>query len=198
METIKFKHDEEWLERVLAGLCPECEDLYQRSGYKGVIVEKGNYRKCTRCSLQIYGDLKSLAYTRVHKDTDVISWKYNYSINKEESIKWSYKYLKLGKEFERYKSLIKVLRKDLPEENENEIDLDYCPECKSKDLEYDSKHDETCCKGCGLTVDGPPGYAGYQKIEYPRGYNFETKISLKDIENNFGFYYIPRNEVDIW
>jgi hypothetical protein len=54
------------------------------------------------------------------------------------------------------------------------INDNICPECNNTDFKYDNKHDETYCISCGLTLEGPPGYAGYIPIFYPKGHNFDT------------------------
>lgn len=51
---------------------------------------------------------------------------------------------------------------------------DKCPECEGLDYEYNDKHDETICKGCGLLLQGPPGYSKHIPIYYPWGHNYDT------------------------
>lgn len=48
------------------------------------------------------------------------------------------------------------------------------PECGGTNSKYDSKHDETYCVSCGLTLEGPPAYSSYIPIFYPRGHTFDT------------------------
>jgi hypothetical protein len=63
---------------------------------------------------------------------------------------------------------IREISKKAPLINDN-----ICPECEETEFRYDSKHDETYCIKCGLTLEGPPGYSGYIQIFYPRGHTFD-------------------------
>jgi|GEM_PF-3364138 len=86
--------------------------------------------------------------------------------------------------------------KELTKEDPKVERKDKCPECGSTVFEHDFKHDETICRGCGLVLDGPPGFIPENiKLNYPFGYNFDSELVFsfrKSGTRVIGFYYTPR------
>jgi hypothetical protein len=61
---VKFAKDEEWLELVRQGRCPECLD--QPNTQNRRLLKKGIKRECSQGHLTIYGNPEYVAYQRIY------------------------------------------------------------------------------------------------------------------------------------
>lgn len=59
-----------------------------------------------------------------------------------------------------------------------------CPECGSRIVDYDKKHDELVCE-CGLVLSGPPHWIPPARwVKYPMG----NKYDYSDIDKTYSSY----------